>query len=219
LAPPPFEYVQIFCENNIHKYLNVSKMDIKKWVIVGGYLGKEVNKILANFPNCEVIIFECSRRYSERLSIKFRDNPRVTVVQKAVSNVNGSLEFHETNLPGSGSIFKVGELSQKSYKMKNTESFIVESLRLDDYFNSENIDVLQIDVQGAEIKVIDGAENLLSNVKAIFSEVSINANLYEGAVVFETLRADLAARNFNLALLGTDYNLTGNALFVNNHQI
>ncbi len=128
LAPAPYEYVQIFCENNIHKYLSVFKDDIKKWVIVGGYLGKEVDKILANFPNCEVIIFECSRRYSERLSIKFRDNPRVLVVPKAVSDVNGSLEFHETNLPGSGSIFKVGELSQNSYKMKNTESFTVESV-------------------------------------------------------------------------------------------
>ena len=79
--------------------------------------------------------------------------------------------------------------------------------------------MLQIDVQGAEIKVIDGAKNILSNVKAIFTEVSINPNLYEGAVNFETLRADLTSRNFNLVLLGTDYNLTGNALFINNHQI
>ena len=45
---PPYDYVQIINEQSIHLYLNLSKEQIKKWVIVGGYLGNEVPAILRN---------------------------------------------------------------------------------------------------------------------------------------------------------------------------
>ena len=55
---PPYEYVQIINEFNVHRYIGLEKNEILSWVIVGGYLGNEVPRILRNYPNCEVTIFE-----------------------------------------------------------------------------------------------------------------------------------------------------------------
>lgn len=35
---PPYDFVQIVNEQSVYKYLGVSKGDIKRWVIVGGYM-------------------------------------------------------------------------------------------------------------------------------------------------------------------------------------
>lgn len=216
---PPYDYVQTINEQSIHLYLNLRKEEIKKWVIVGGYLGNEVTTILRNYPKCEVVVFECSERYIKALRKKFARNSRVTVINKAVSDVEGTLSFYETNLKGSGSLLEVGELAEKSYKMKSAEKFSVESTTLDSLFTDVDIDVLQIDVQGAELKVLKGAQRVLENTKSVFSEVSIYNELYKGSVNMKDLKDELSRKGFELALLGTDVNLTGNALFIKPSKI
>mgnify|MGYP003994650527 CR=1 FL=1 len=47
---PPYEYVQIINEFNVHRYIGIEKNEILSWVIVGGYLGNEVPRILRNYP-------------------------------------------------------------------------------------------------------------------------------------------------------------------------
>ena len=216
---PPYDYVQTINEQSIHLYLNLRKEDIKKWVIVGGYLGNEISTILRNYPKCEVVVFECSERYIKALRKKFASNSRVTIHSKAVSDVEGMINFYETNLNGSGSLFEVGELAEKSYKMKSAETFSVESITLDSLFRDVEIDVLQIDVQGAELKVLKGAQRVLENTKSVFSEVSIYNELYKGSVNMKDLNDELSRKGFVLALLGTDLNLTGNALFLKASKI
>lgn len=95
------------------------------------------------------------------------------------------------------------------------ESFTVEAITLDTWFNSETkIDVLQIDVQGAELLGLQGAASLLTRTNAIFLEVSTRPNLYSGAVTMDELVAFLDGRGFSLQLLGNDTSGVGNALFV-----
>ena len=216
---PPYDYVQNISEQTIHRYLGLEKGDIKKWVIVGGYLGHEVPRILKNYPNCEVVIFECSNRYTQALEKRFSKNPRVIVMNKAVSDTEGTVSFYETNLNGSGSLLKVGELSEKSYDMINQEQFSVNTVTLDSVFQNSVIDVLQIDVQGAELKVLKGAQQALERTKSVFSEISVNHGLYQGSVRLRELNDQLEMSGFHLALLGTDTNLTGNALFLKASKI
>lgn len=215
-AIPPYDYVQIITEKSIHQYLDVKKEDVKLWVIVGGFLGNEVPKILKNYPNCEVVVFECSKRYIHLLQKRFSSNPRVKIYENAVSDQNEVLYFNETNLKGSGSILKVGHLAEESYGLTQAESFSVEAVQLDSLFAGSNIDVLQVDVQGAELKVLKGAKETLKSTKAVLTEVSIHPNLYVESVIFANLDAEFKANDFSLALLGTDLNLTGNALYLKN---
>lgn len=211
---PPFDYVQAVNEYNVHRYLGQSNEDIKSWVIVGGHLGNEIPTILANYPNCQVTVFECSQRYLSQLKKRFAKETRVEVIGKAVSDCTGSVDFYETNLKGSGSVLKVGKLAQSSYGMEQAEAFPVEAIRLDEYLQDNQLDVLQLDVQGAELKVLQGATQSLKHVRAVFSEVSVKPNLYQGAVVIDDLNKELKRAGFHLVLLGTDINLTGNALYI-----
>ena len=213
---PPYDYVQIINEQSIHGYLQIERADVKRWVIVGGYLGNEVPTILNRYPNSEVDIFECSPKYVDALVKRYGTNSRVNVHQTAVSDKIEAIEFFETNLKGSGSILKVGDLSKKSYGMQQTESHAVQATTLDSIFSGKEIDVLQIDVQGAEMKVLGGAVNTLAKTKAVFCEVSIRPDLYEDAVTFDELNTVLKHHEFSLISLGTDLNLTGNALYLKN---
>ena len=64
---PPYDYVQNITVNNVHKYLDVPRDSLKDWCIVGVHLGKEIKSILNNYPNVNIIGFECSKRYIKRL--------------------------------------------------------------------------------------------------------------------------------------------------------
>jgi FkbM family methyltransferase len=57
------------------------------------------------------------------------------------------------------------------------------------------VDVLVVDVQGAELLVLKGATHTLKHVKAVVSEVSTQA-LYEGGVLFDELRDYLDGHGF-----------------------
>ena len=216
---PPYNYVENITRYNIHKYLNLSKNNIKSWCIVGGYLGLEIPEILKNYPNSIIDIFECSKVNYERLEKNFINNKRVNIIKKAVSNKNGKLNFFENSLPGTGSILRVGELAKAEYFLEEKESFEVEAITLDSYFINKNIDVLQIDVQGAEKLVLEGSKDILKNTKSILVEISVKKELYKNGVTFKELEKILYENEFSLVLLGTDFNLTGNALYIRNNFI
>lgn len=211
---PPYEHVQSVTEQSVHSYLGREPILIERWVIVGGYLGKEVPRILRNYPKCKVTIFECSQRYCEKLRKRFSGNPRVEIIEKAVSDQRGEIEFFETNIRGSGSLLRVGELSEKSYGMQQQESFLVDATTLDEEFGDTKIDVLQLDVQGAELKVLRGAGTVLRKVGAVLTEVSVRPHLYEGSAILGEIESELNGHGFEMVLLGTDFNLTGNALYL-----
>jgi FkbM family methyltransferase len=144
----PYHYVQNVTEFNVHRYININRMQLTSWCIVGGYLGHEIPRIQKNFPNAEITVFECSKRYIDQLQKSYGENPNVRIINKAVSSFVGSTTFYETSLLGSGSVLELGELHKSSYSSVQAESFEVESTTLDAVFADRKIDVLQIDVQG-----------------------------------------------------------------------
>ena len=115
---------------------------------------------------------------------------------------------------GNGSLLKIGKLSKESYGTQQKEKFSVETTTLDSFYKNKDLDILWIDVQGAEKLVLDGAKKKLEKIKAVFIEISIKNELYVNSVKMEILNDILLKNNFKLALMGTDFNLTGNALYI-----
>jgi FkbM family methyltransferase len=211
---PPYNYVEEFTISNINKFLRVEREDILSWCIVGGKLGNEIPVILKNFPGVQVLVFECSSRYLGRLEDRFKDEPRVQVVPKAVSDVSGISTFFETNLEGSGSLLPLAELHMTMYNSSPAETFKIETVTLDDFLGEKTLDVLWVDIQGAEGKLLEGATKTLSRTRAIFIEVSERANLYAGSAPMSEINSVLNQNGFTLVGLGYDFNLTGNALYI-----
>jgi FkbM family methyltransferase len=215
---PPYKYVEEYTLRSIHKFLDINPDSISSWCIVGGKLGSEVPIILQNYKNCKISVFECSERYSTRLTALFLHNQSVEIIDKAVTDVIGKRNFFETSLEGSGSVLPLGSLHKNLFYSLPAEEFWVETTTLDFHFKDRRIDVLWIDVQGAELLVLKGASETLTKCKAVFIEVSERPELYEGGAT--KVQLDLYLRDFGFAevLLGTDFNMTGNALYVRNSK-
>ncbi len=211
---PPYDYVQNITINNIYNYLEIPRESLKEWCIVGVHLGKEIKYILRKYPNVKIIGCECSKRYVKRLNKKFHLNPRVEIINKAISASKGEAKFYETSLQGNGSLFRLGELSKDSYGSIQKESFLVKTTTIDEIYRNKILDILWIDVQGAEKLVLGGSKNTLKKVKAVFIEISIKKNLYLNSSYMDEINDVLFENGFKLVLLGTDFNLTGNALYI-----
>jgi FkbM family methyltransferase len=212
---PPYSYLEEITIKEIHTYLRIERHELESWCIVGGKLGNEIPEILKNFSNLRMTVFECSERYLGRLTNRFLDEDRVCVVGKAVADFTGVSDFYETTLEGSGSLLQLSSLHMDLFGSATAETFQVPTVTLDSYFGVKTcLDMLWIDVQGAEMKVLKGASGLLNRTSSVFIEVSVQPNLYNGSPSFEEIHSFLTSKNFHLAGLGMDCNLTGNALYI-----
>jgi FkbM family methyltransferase len=101
----------------------------------------------------------------------------------AVSDFNGKIKFNISNNDGSSSSILDLKDHKKYYPHIRYENVVeVDCVTLDDYYKGrENLfNSLFIDVQGAEYKVLRGAENLLkNNIKYVYTEVNFE-ELYDG---------------------------------------
>ena len=77
----------------------------------------------------------------------------------------------------------------------------------------DNIDTLYIDVQGAELDVLKGAQEYLRKAKFIFAEVS-HGGLYEGGTSLRPLIEFLEEHRFKLAFAYLNKHGWGDALFI-----
>lgn len=212
---PPYDYVQSVVEQHLPAYIRKPPSDVKHLVIVGGYRGNEIPKLLKTNPSAKVTVFEASQRYGADLQKRFEKNDRVEVRNLAVSDKPGTATFYETNLRGSGSLLELGKLAEESYGAEAAESFEVTTDTLDRQLPEEAVDCIWIDVQGAELLVLSGGPQILEKASALFLEVALLPDLYKGGAVFEELNEYLKKFGFILGLLGvSNDNLTGNALYI-----
>ncbi|UCC94663.1 MAG: FkbM family methyltransferase, partial [Candidatus Omnitrophota bacterium] len=118
----------------------------------------------------KVIAFEPDKKNADALKKHLRLNKvfsKVEVINAAVGDINGVLTFHAL----SNDYSHVALLSNV-----NVERCIqIQSKTLDSVFHNKRVDVIKIDVEGYEGKVLLGARNLLKRKKgyprAIFIEV------------------------------------------------
>jgi hypothetical protein len=90
----------------------------------------------------------------------------------------------------------------------------VDVVRLDDWardYQVPKIDFMWLDLQGYELKALQGAEELLKQVSVIHIEVS-HKPLFENGVLYPDLREWLGARGFKPRIDAT-FRLGGNVVF------
>jgi FkbM family methyltransferase len=106
--------------------------------------------------------------------------------------------FHVCNNSYTSSLYEpYSELLDKfqSLEIPFTESFEVETRRLDDIKEISDIDFLKLDVQGAELDVIKGASRLLENTLVVHTEVEF-IPLYRNQPLFGDIDVALRSHNF-----------------------
>jgi FkbM family methyltransferase len=169
-------------------------------VEVGTYDGDEALSLKKRYPDARVITFECDT-VNYAYSRTFLEGTGVELVQAAVTDHENGVDFWP-NIPSdpnraSGSILPSTEklraerLGQHGTTAGFTDSPThVPSVRLDEFCRRAGItiDIIQIDVQGAEVFVLRGLGSLRPRI--IFLEVNETADFghYSGGASMKDLK-------------------------------
>lgn len=194
--------------------LNKTDKDIGVIFVVGAHYGLEIDGFLITCPNCVVYAFEAHPKHYNTLADRFKSQHSVHCFNNIVLDREGDVMFHELGTPGNGSVLRFKEDGCN----KIVDSFPVVAIRLDKFMDShsinKNIDLLWVDVQGAELSVLKAVD--LRNVESLFLEVNEHLELYEGNCYLTELEKYLEPTHY-LQAIGLDHetnNGTGNSFWL-----
>lgn len=156
---------------------------------VGCYDCGDSIRFKRRFPNCEVYSFEASPQRHEKLK-KTAEKYGLNLITKAVCDSVGTATFYNSlvdneRIDAQGSFFK----HTQTYKNKNPRiiqdenGVVVETTTIKSFATEKNIsqiDLLYVDVEGAELQVVKGMGDL--RPKLVFVETLDFANASKEAM-------------------------------------
>ena len=171
---------------------------------VGGAYGGFTHQFLDIFGQMPALVVEPLVEYQEPLDGLVRKHQKVKLVMKAAADSTGpkTINVHR-DLVGSSLLIEWEEPSQV-----NGEPRQVEATTLDKEIAALGADwprsgfFLKVDVQGAELAVLDGAQKVLQNCLGVLLETTFFPT-FEGGPLFSEVVAYMAERGF------LPYDLTG----------
>ncbi len=113
-----------------------------------------------NYPNSKIIAFEADPKIFEVLQHNVKSFDDVELLRNAVWDEETTLQFH-CDGADSGSAVTTGA---------TTNTVDVPTVKLRPYLESQTVDLLKIDIEGAETRVLRDCRDALKNVKNIFVE-------------------------------------------------
>ena len=152
----------------LEKYLkdhSINTAEVKNIVEIGARDCVESLTFAAMFPNAHITAFECNPELAALCRFNAGMSDRITIVEKMVTDKPEITTFYmPDNEPGMGSM--------KECVLPGS-SVSVETVRMDDYLGDEVIDLLWVDVQGAEVDILNSFGSKLKNVKRIYCEMNL----------------------------------------------
>ena len=165
-----YDVIQRDVENNFHAMIGKKPEDVKNIVIVGAYHGYEIDTLLKNYPNCKIYAFEAYPEHFNVLRGRYEANPNVKIIGKAVSDIDGTIDFFELGNGGGGSGSILEFQGHKfGHPFIPQQPIKIPSVTLKKELQNIEIDLLWVDVQGAELLVLKGSP--LNLVNSLFIEI------------------------------------------------
>ena len=127
---------------------------------------------LAEYFDADVVAWECNPPAIELCRENIGDNDRVTLVDKACWSHAKTLTFYPVTNGNVGASSAFQFNSDYPHEDLEQSQIEVEALRVDDWWEanrSDSIDLLAMDLQGAELEALKGMGNLLNDVKYIIT--------------------------------------------------
>ena len=186
--------------------------NIKQVLDIGSWHLRQSIEFADIFPEARVHAFEpvpdsyelCLRTHAQ---LDPQRKSRIHIHNIALSNASGEIPFYavdpstssEPNV-GASSMFKfIDGLNGTPFGQDlNQKEIKVQSDTLDNWCANNKVvevDIMWVDVQGAELLVFRGAENILSNTRIIMTEVGLKP-YYEGHTLKEDIDKFLAELGF-----------------------
>ena len=171
---------------------------------IGCHDGTNTLWFLDIFDSPRIFCFEPDPRAALRFRQNIGNRPEVNLYEYAIGNKNGETTFYMSGgresevMPEgwdySGSIRKPKNHLKVHPWCKFDKNITIKTRTLDTWCQDNQIDIIDfiwMDVQGAEIDVIRGARNALTNTRYLYTEYS-DEELYEGQLSLKKLLKELA---------------------------
>lgn len=176
-----------------------------------------------------VYAFECNPeciKTCEKILKKHRDQANIHLIKKAVWSESKGIKFYpvlesyfksqphiKRKNPAASSCFRESGTYLEKFFQKEIE---VNAVRLDDFCDENNInkiDLICMDLQGAEYHALLGLGDMLDQVRYIITELE-KIPIYEGQHCFDDVNQLLEGHNFKMVDC-VEGDTGGNFLFVN----
>lgn len=153
------------------QYDKQTKQILKKYlktdavcVDVGAHVGEITDLFLKYAPGGRHFAFEPIPFLAKALAEKYEDNPKVEVLNYALSDEKDFVDFTLVSSNPSYSGLKKRKFDRANEQVR---TITVETEMLDNVFSSLDVSLIKIDVEGAELGVLKGAKDLLKRAKPL----------------------------------------------------
>jgi len=181
-------------------FKSILNKDNPKIIEIGAHFGEDSVRFSETFENAEIFCFEPDPR-CVKVFKKYVKDKNIKLFPIALSDKNGTAEFYQSYdnnivdlVPNKydwidvkdyndNKLSNSGSSSLKAGYRNNLDKIVVETKRFDDWYienNISDIDLVWIDVQGAEKEVLDGIGDIINNIGLIWIEYGEKE--YEGAL-------------------------------------
>lgn len=187
----------------------------------GAHIGTYAYAFRQAYPSADIYAFEPVSSNYERLA-QIASEISVKPVRAAVSDVDGETEIHLTRSDQSASLLPYqakdnpladchAVIGRERVPVRTIDGWCRES-----GVDPRRVDIVKMDIQGAELKALAGASQVLKHAKAVILEVGLQS-YYDGMPLFEDIDKYMNKRGFvrhALYASGED-GIWGDALYVN----
>jgi FkbM family methyltransferase len=149
-----------------------------------------------------LVLVEAIPELAEKLRARYAGKPGISVVSAAFSDRNGEAQFEINRSEASSSLLPIDPRNTEWFgrDLRVARTVQVPTMTLPALMEEqglETLDLLKLDLQGAERFVLTCGEAVLERVRVIYTEVFFE-QLYAGAWLFSEMNNYLAGRGFKL---------------------
>jgi FkbM family methyltransferase len=162
-----------------------SRTNVERIIDVGGHHGDWTAGMQSLYPGVIATIFEPTPASAARLRDRFRSD-NVSVIEAALGSSEGTVDFfHVGGLDALNSLHRPSgiSLAVKGAVNAGMITYPVNLTTLDAAIADPRIDVMKVDVQGAEAEVFEGGREVLRRTACVVVETPFSPQ-YEGGSIF-----------------------------------
>jgi FkbM family methyltransferase len=173
---------------------------------IGANRGDTTAAYAKYFPESMIYSFEPFPESCDKLKARFKDNPKIRIIEMAISNRQGMLDFYSNADSATNSLLPVGGEAERWSDMPDAvvlkDVVKVPATTIDDFCAKEGIDrimIMKMDMQGGELQALEGAKKMLTGkgISLIFSEL-LFVPLYVGQAEYHQVCGLLAKFGYRL---------------------
>jgi FkbM family methyltransferase len=183
------------------------RIDVRTCIDVGANKGQFSVLCRNLFPGIRIFAFEPLPEVAARCARALGDE-RAQVRAHALGSRDGTSEFYVTERDDSSSLLVPGAAQERAYGSRVSGSLTIQVRRLDRVMTASQIvrpALMKLDVQGAELDVLEGCGTLLQTIDYIYLEGSF-VELYEGQALITDIITFLDRHGFTFrGIYNTSY--------------